>query len=157
MIHVVVNISTKTRYALRMLVDIAAYQESGKVKIKDISARQDISIKYLEQIVTILSKADIVKGERGPQGGYVLAHPASEITVAEVVMNIEGTMAPVPCIKDGKVDCQRKDRCTTLDMWLRIEKAVMDIMNETTIQDLLNDANSKGIIKIQDSMPEYVI
>ena len=62
------NVSTKTRYALRMLVDIAAYQETGKVKIKDISARQDISIKYLEQIVTILSKADIVKGERGPQG-----------------------------------------------------------------------------------------
>lgn len=152
-----VNVSTKTRYALRMLVDIAAFQESGKVKIKDVSARQDISIKYLEQIVTTLSKADIVKGERGPQGGYVLSRPASEITVAEVVMSIEGTMAPVPCIKDGSVDCQRKDRCTTLDMWLRIEKAVMDIMNETTIQDLLNDANSKGIIRIQDSMPEYVI
>ena len=132
-------------------------QDSGKVKIKDISARQDISIKYLESIVTMLTKADIVKGERGPQGGYVLSRPASEITVAEVVMSIEGTMAPVPCIKDGNIDCQRKDRCTTLDMWLRIEKAVMDIMNETTIQDLLNDANSKGIIKIQDSMPEYVI
>ena len=151
------NVSTKTRYALRMLVDIAAYQETGKVKIKDISARQDISIKYLEQIVTILSKADIVKGERGPQGGYVLARPASEITVAEVVMNVEGTIAPVPCIKNGVVDCQRKDRCTTLDMWLKIEKAVMEIMNATTIQDLLKDANSKGIIEIQDSMPEYII
>ena len=151
------NVSTKTRYALRMLVDIAAYQETGKVKIKDISARQDISIKYLEQIVTILSKADIVKGERGPQGGYVLARPASEITVAEVVMNVEGTIAPVPCIKNGVVDCQRKDRCTTLDMWLKIEKAVMEIMNATTILDLLKDANSKGIIEIQDSMPEYII
>ncbi len=140
-----------------MLVDIAVFQESGKVKIKDISARQDISVKYLEQIVTILSKADIVRGERGPQGGYVLARPASEITVSEVVLNTEGTMAPVPCIRDGKVDCQRKDRCTTLDMWLRIEKAVTEIMNGTTIQDLLDDASSKGIIMIQDPMPEYII
>ena len=151
------NVSTRTRYALRMLVDIAAYQEAGKVKIKDISARQDISIKYLEQIVTILSKADIVKGERGPQGGYVLSRPASEITVADVVMNVEGTLAPVPCIKNGSVDCQRKDRCTTLDMWLKIEKAVMEIMGATTIQDLLDDANSKGIIEIHDSLPEYII
>ncbi|MBR1888428.1 MAG: Rrf2 family transcriptional regulator [Candidatus Methanomethylophilus sp.] len=153
----VVNVSTRIRYALRMLVDIAAFQELGKVKIKDISARQDISVKYLEQIVTILSKADIVKGERGPQGGYVLARPASDITVAEVVTSIEGTLAPVPCIKNGRIDCQRKDRCTTLDMWLRIEKAISEIMTETTIQDLLDDANSKGIIRIQDPMPEYVI
>lgn len=152
-----VNISTRTRYALRMLVDIAAYQEQGKVKIRDISARQDISIKYLEQIVTLLSKADIVRGERGPQGGYLLTRPANTITVAEVVRTMEGGLSPVPCIKEGTVDCPRKDRCTTLDMWIRIEKAVMGIMNETTIQDLLDDANSKGIIRIQDSMPEYVI
>ncbi len=153
----VVNVSTKTRYALRMLVDIAAFQDSGKVKIKDISVRQDISIKYLEQIVAILSKADIVRGERGPQGGYTLTRPASEITVAQVVMEVEGGVAPVPCIKGSNVECDRKDRCTTLDMWLRIEKAITDIMNETTIQDLLDDANSKGIIRIQDSMPEYII
>ncbi len=152
-----VNVSTKTRYALRMLVDIAAFQDSGKVKIKDISERQGISIKYLEQIVATLSKADIVRGERGPQGGYKLTRPASEITVAQVVMEVEGGIAPVPCIKGDSVECDRKDRCTTLDMWLRIEKAVMDIMSQTTIQDLLDDANSKGIIMIQDSMPEYII
>ena len=149
--------STKTRYALRMLVDIAAYQSAGKVKIKDISERQDISQKYLEQIVTILSKCDLVRGERGPQGGYVLTRPASQITVAEVVTQIEGGVSPAPCIKDGFVDCDRKDRCTTLDMWMRIEKAVHQIMSETTIQDLLDDANRKGIITISDGMPEYVI
>ena len=151
------NVSTRTRYALRMLVDIAAFQDSGKVKIRDISVRQDISVKYLEQIVTLLSKADIVRGERGPQGGYVLTRPASEITVAEVVCEIEGTVAPVPCIKDGQVECERKDRCTTVDMWMRIEKAVMDIMSQTTIQDLLDDANAKGIIRIQDCPADYVI
>ena len=80
-----VIVSTKSRYALRMLVDIAAFQDAGKVKIKDISSRQDISVKYLEQIISVLSKSDIVKGERGPQGGYVLTRPASKITVAEVV------------------------------------------------------------------------
>ncbi len=152
-----VIVSTKSRYALRMLVDIAAFQDAGKVKIKDISSRQDISVKYLEQIISVLSKSDIVKGERGPQGGYVLTRPASKITVAEVVTQIEGSISPAPCIKEDGVDCERKDRCTTLDMWMRIWKAVMDIMESTTIQDLLDDANSKGIIRIQDIEPEYII
>ena len=140
-----------------MLVDIAAHEDSGKVKIKNISDRQDISQKYLEQIITILSKADIVRGERGPQGGYVLSRPASEITVAEVVIIIEGSISPVPCIKNGSVNCDRKDRCTTVDMWGRIEQAVKKIMEETSIQDLLDDANRKGIIKIDNGMPEYII
>ena len=152
-----VIVSTKSRYALRMLVDIAAFQDAGKVKIKDISSRQDISVKYLEQIISVLSKSDIVKGERGPQGGYVLTRPASKITVAEVVTQIEGGASPAPCIKNGFVDCDRKDRCTTLDMWMKIERAVHQIMSETTIQDLLDDANRKGIITISDGMPEYVI
>lgn len=151
------NVSTKTRYALRMLVDIAAFQDTGKVKIKDICQRQDISQKYLEQIVGVLTKVDLVRGERGPQGGYILTRPASQITVAEVVTLLEGGVAPVPCIKGDTVDCDRKDSCTTLDMWKKIEAAVYQIMSETTIQDLLDDANSKGIIRIQDSMPEYII
>lgn len=151
------SVSTKTRYALRMLIDIAAYQDSGKVKIKEVSSRQDISVKYLEQIVTTLSKAGIVKGERGPQGGYVLTRPASEITVAEIVTLLDGGISPVSCIKDDCVECDRKDRCSTLDMWMKINKAVMDIMKDTTIQDLVDDAISKGIIKFDNQLPEYYI
>ena len=151
------NISTKTRYSLRMLVDIAAYQDSGKVKIKDISGRQNISQKYLEQIVSVLTKNNLVKGERGPQGGYVLARPASEITVIEVVQQMEGNSSLVPCITADGVVCDRKDRCTTIDMWKRIDDAIISIMSETTIQDLLDDANAKGIINITDNMPEYII
>ncbi len=150
------NFSNKTRYALRMMVDIAANQERGKVKIKDISARQDISQKYLEQIITILTKNDLVKGERGPQGGYTLTRPASEISVAEIVNVIEGISA-VPCIKENGVVCERKDVCTTIGMWQRINEAVNKIMSETTIQDLLDEANAKGIIFIGDPMPEYII
>ncbi len=151
------NFSTKSRYALRMLVDIAAHQDNGKVKIKDISSRQDISQKYLEQIITTLSKYDLVRGERGPQGGYILTRPASDISVAEVVRLIEGGLSPVPCIKENGVECDNKDNCTTLDMWMRIEEAVTKIMTETSIQDLLDDANRKGIVKIQYTMPEYII
>ncbi len=139
-----------------MVVDIAANQDFGKVKIRDISTRQDISQKYLEQIITTLTKHDIVKGERGPQGGYTLTRPASEITVAEVVEKIEG-IAPVPCIKEDGIECDRKDVCTTIDMWQRINDAIYKIMSETTIQDLVDEANAKGIIRIKDPMPEYII
>ena len=139
-----------------MMVDIAANQKHGKVKIRDMSARQDISQKYLEQIITLLNKNDMVKGERGPQGGYVLTRPASEITVAEVVDVMEG-LAPVPCIKADGVDCERKGVCTTIGMWERIGEAVRKIMSETTIQDLVDEAVAKGIIRIGTSMPEYVI
>lgn len=152
-----VSVSTKTRYALRMLIDIAAYQDSGKVKIKDISSRQGISVKYLEQIVTALSKGGIVKGERGPQGGYTLTRPASDITVAEVVELLDGGVSPVSCIKENGVECDMKDRCSTLDMWIRISKAVMDIMKETTIQNLVDDAVSKRIIRLDSQLPEYYI
>lgn len=139
-----------------MMVDIASNQEYGKVKIRDLSARQAISQKYLEQIIATLTKSDIVKGERGPQGGYSLTRPASEITVAEIVELMEG-ISPIPCIKENGIDCDRKDVCTTIDMWMRIREAVYKIMSETTIQDLVDEANAKGIILIKESMPEYII
>lgn len=145
-------VSTKTRYAIRMLADISVYQDSGKVKIKDISSRQDISTKYLEQIVTILSKNGIVKGERGPQGGYRLTRPASDITVAEIVKLMEGDLLPG---SDSNGD--EKDRWTELGMWADIDRAVTEIMSRTTIQDVLDDAVSRGIMKIYSRMPEYYI
>lgn len=147
-------VSTKTRYAIRMLADISVYQDSGKVKIKDISSRQDISTKYLEQIVTILSKNGIVKGERGPQGGYRLTRPASDITVAEVVKLMEGDLLPG---SDSNGDEKDKDRWTELGMWADIDRAVTEIMSRTTIQDVLDDAVSRGIMKIYSRMPEYYI
>lgn len=147
-------VSTKTRYAIRMLADISVYQDSGKVKIKDISSRQDISTKYLEQIVTILSKNGIVKGERGPQGGYRLTRPASDITVAEIVKLMEGDLLPG---SDSNGDEKDKDRWTELGMWADIDRAVTEIMSRTTIQDVLDDAVSRGIMKIYSRMPEYYI
>lgn len=147
-------VSTKTRYAIRMLADISVYQDSGKVKIKDISSRQDISTKYLEQIVTILSKNGIVKGERGPQGGYRLTRPASDITVAEIVKLMEGDLLPG---SDSNGDEKDRDRWTELGMWADIDRAVTEIMSRTTIQDVLDDAVSRGIMKIYSRMPEYYI
>ena len=139
---------------MRMLVDIAIYQDSGKVKIKDVSSRQDMSVKYLEQIVTVLSKNGVVKGERGPQGGYKLTRPASEISVAEIVRLIEGDITPNPQSKDEKGE---RDEWASLEMWKRIDDAVMGIMGETTIQNILDDAASKGLVKVGSLMPEYYI
>ena len=148
--------STKTRYALRMLVDLAAHQGQGNVKIKDISQRQEISLKYLEQIITILSKAGYVRGERGPQGGYSLSKDPRDITAADIVMLIEGSVSPSPCIKCGVVDCPRANTCTTVDLWKRVDSALTEILEDTTLQDLLDDARSKNIIDVIDS-PEYFI
>ena len=150
------QLSTKTRYALRMLVDLAAHQSQGNVKITAISQRQDISLKYLEQIITILSKAGYVRGERGPLGGYCLSKDPKDITAADIVMLIEGSVSPSPCIKCGVVDCPRSDYCTTVDLWKKVDVAVMDILSKTTLQDLLDDARRKNIIDVIDS-PEYFI
>ena len=131
------------------------HQGPEKVKIKDIAERQNISQKYLEQIVTLLSKNGIVHGERGPHGGYVLSRPASEITVADVVNATEGGISPVPCLRNGKITCDKADTCTSIDMWIRIEAAISKIMTETSIQDLVDQANAKGIIHLETCSPDY--
>lgn len=137
-----------------MMVDMSLYQVYGNVKIKDISKRQDISVKYLEQIITSLSKAGYVKGERGPQGGYRLGMDAKDITAGMIVRLMEGGTAPAPCIK-GEA-CPRASECATTNLWRRISEAVDEILDSTTIEDLAEDAKRQNIVTILDS-PEYYI
>ena len=94
------KISTKGRYAIRLMLDIAKYSAGGNVSLKDVSARQDISLKYLEQIVNMLSHAGLVRSQRGAQGGYRLARSAEEITVGDILRVTEGDIAPVSCLAD---------------------------------------------------------
>lgn len=131
------KISTKGRYALRLMLDLATNDTGEPVRIKDIAARQEISDKYLEQIISILNKAGYVKSVRGPQGGYRLAKKPQEYTVGMILRLTEGSLAPVSCLEFEENDCPRKKECVTLLLWEKIDKAVKDVVDNVTLENLL--------------------
>ena len=114
------KISTKGRYALRLMIDLAQHDAGGYIPLRDISKRQQISAKYLEQIVVQLSRAGFVISTRGAQGGYQLARHPSEYTVGDILRITEGSLAPVACLEHEPVDCTRVDECITLSFWLSL-------------------------------------
>ncbi len=130
------KISTRGRYALRMMIDLAASDNDEFITIKSIAARQEISEKYLEQIITVLSRAGFVKSARGAQGGYKLARPAQEYTVGMILRAIEGSLVPVKCMEDDPNECSRRDQCVTLDVWKRIDEAVSSVVDSITLDQL---------------------
>ncbi len=136
------KISTRGRYALRTMVDLAQHGGEGLVTLKDVAARQDLSQKYLEQIVTQLSKAGLVKGTRGPQGGYRLARAPQDYTVAEILEQVEGSLAPVECLETEKNTCERCSSCATIDMWTGLYKVVTDYLGNITLADVVQRANA---------------
>ena len=138
-----VKISTKGRYALRMMLDLAQQDFDQYVTIKSISARQEISDKYLEQIITILSRAGYVKSIRGAQGGYKLAKPAADYTVGMILRLIEGSLVPVACMEDEPNQCQRCQKCATLDVWQEINEAVNKVVDNITLADLVRKQQIK--------------
>lgn len=131
------KISTKGRYALRLMIDIGANESIAPVRIKDVAKRQEISVKYLEQIVSVLVKAGYVKSIRGPKGGYRLTKPAKDYTVGMILRLTEGSLAPVECL-DGEVNlCQRADFCVTLKIWKELDEAIRQVVDKYTLEDLL--------------------
>ena len=134
------KISTRGRYALRTMVDLAQNGGNGLVTLKDVAARQDLSQKYLEQIVTQLSKAGLVKGVRGPQGGYRLSRDAKDYNVGEILELVEGSLAPVECLEADVNTCERCSSCPSLDMWTGLYKVVTDYLGNITLQDLVDRA-----------------
>lgn len=133
------KISTKGRYALRILIDLAQHRDDGFIALKTIAERQDISKKYLEQIVPILNRASMILTNRGFQGGYKLCKEPSTITVGEVLRLTEGNLFPVACFAaDGTINCDRKDVCLTLPIWKGLEKAIDDYLDSITIQDVID-------------------
>lgn len=131
------KISTKGRYALRMLVDLAEHQQNGYIALKDIAARQNISKKYLEQIVPILNRSDILQTNRGFQGGYRLAKKPDQYTVGEILRLTEGSLAPVACLDHLPITCDRQDKCITLPIWKGLSKVINEYLDSITLQDLL--------------------
>lgn len=131
------KISTKGRYALRLMLDLALNNTGEPVRIKDISARQEISDKYLEQIISTLNKAGFVKSIRGPQGGYRLSKEPEKYTVGMILRLTEGSLAPVPCLDDEVNHCERQDGCVTLRLWQMLNNAISDIVDKVTLADLM--------------------
>lgn len=137
------KISTKGRYALRMLIDLAEHQDDGYIALKDIAKRQEISKKYLEQIVPILNRSDILLANRGFQGGYRLAKQPSQYTVGEILRITEGSLAPVSCLDTDPVNCSRSSDCPTLPVWQGLYRVINEYLDGITLQDLLEQQHSR--------------
>lgn len=137
------KISTKGRYALRLMLDLAIHDTGSPVSLKDIAARQGISEKYLEQIISVLNKAGFVRSIRGAQGGYRLVHKPEEYTVGMILRLTEGSLAPVDCVaEDGS--CDRMDDCVTIRIWKQIHDAVNNVVDNITLADILVWQTEKG-------------
>lgn len=137
------KISTKGRYALRMLIDLAQHQNDGYIALKDIAARQNISKKYLEQIVPILNRSDILNTNRGYQGGYRLAKAPDKYTVGNILRLTEGSLAPVACLDYNPAGCERSGECPTLPIWKGLNKVISDYLDGITLQDIIDMQKDK--------------
>lgn len=144
------KISTKGRYALRLMLDLALSGSEGPVPLRDVAKHQNISDKYLEQIVTPLSRAGLVRSVRGAGGGYLLTREPSEYTVGEILRPLEGSLAPVSCV-DGMSCCQRAAHCVTQEVWRDIQKAVSSVVDHTTLGDLVARHEEKCTESVQAS------
>ena len=130
-------VSTKGRYALRVMIDLAMHSDGGRVSLSDISKRQKISLKYLENITSILVKAGYVDGTRGRGGGYVLTKPTAEYSVSEILKLTEGTLAPVACLGTDHNECMMASECITLPMWTRLDSLIEGYLGSVTLADLI--------------------
>ena len=139
------KISTKGRYALRMMLDLAENKEKGFISLKEIADRQKISKQYLEQIVAILNASNILRSNRGKQGGYMLAKEPSQYTVGQILRITEGSIAPVACLEDEVNQCERKIACKTLALWEGLYAAISDYLDSITLQALLEQSQGKNV------------
>lgn len=137
------KISTKGRYALRLMLDLAVHAESGYTPIKAIAERQNISDKYLEQIISTLGRAGYVKSVRGAGGGYMIAKDPSEYTVGMILRLTEGSLAPVACLEGDVNTCERQESCTTLLVWKKLYAAINDVVDNITLADLVEKERSR--------------
>lgn len=132
------KISTKGRYSLRVMIDLAEHQSDGYISLKDIAARQEVSKKYLEQIIPLLTSAGMLKTIRGAQGGYKLARAPKDYTVGQILRVTEGPLTPVDCAVQDPVDCPRSSICPTLPIWKELTKLINDYLDGITLQDILD-------------------
>lgn len=135
------KISTKGRYGLRVMLDLATYGSERHVPLREISERQNITIKYLEQIITPLLRGNYVTSFRGNCGGYQLSCKPEEITVGEIIRTMEGSLAPVSCLEDDDNICPQADKCQTLPIWKNLETLIEEYLDSITLSDLMEGSH----------------
>ena len=131
------RISTKGRYAIKLMLDLATNDNGEPIRLKDVARRQEISEKYLEQIISVLNKAGYVKSVRGPQGGYLLQRRPEEYTVG-ILRLTEGCLSPVDCVAPDGAGCEKGDACVTRILWKKIDDAINEVVDNITLGDLLD-------------------
>jgi Rrf2 family protein len=131
------NVTSRGRYALRVMLDLAQHPEDGFVSLKTVAERQNISMKYLEAIVGNLKKAELLESTRGKEGGYKLCKAPAEYSVGEILRSIEDNLAPVSCIRDGSVSCDKAAACLTVPMWKELDDITNAYLDGVSLQDLL--------------------
>ena len=136
------KLSTRTRYGMRALMDLALNSTGQPVQLKDIAKRQKISLSYLEHLVIPLISAGIIQSTRGARGGIKLIRPAEKIKLDEILEILEGPLAPVDCLKDSQ-SCTRSGLCATQDIWNEMKEAMAGVLKSKTLQDLVNNQKSK--------------
>ena len=141
------KISTKGRYALRIMLDIAMHDDGKYIPLKDIAKRQNLTVKYLEQIISLLNKAGYLQSLRGNTGGYRLAKNLDEYIVGDILRVTEGDLAPVACLKKCGDFCQREDICNTVSFWRGLDRVINEYVDSYTLKDCLNKLKIKLIIK----------
>ncbi|HBE77644.1 MAG TPA: Rrf2 family transcriptional regulator [Firmicutes bacterium] len=139
------QISTRGRYGLRAMVDMALHTTEGPMALRVIAERQDISESYLEQVFTSLRKAGFVRASRGAQGGYELGRPANRMTVGEILRSLEGPIIPVHCVGDASANfyCERENYCTTRSFWEDLRDKINEFLDSVTLQDLTDKARTR--------------
>jgi len=138
------KLSTRTRYAMRLLVDLALHHNEQPVTLKDIARRQEISLYYLQHLITPLITGDIILAARGTGGGVSLCCPPGEIRLSEIVRLLDGPIAPVGCVTNPDI-CTRSGSCVTRDVWCDMKKAIDGVLEFTTLQDLVERQRSKEL------------
>ena len=131
------NVTSKGRYALRVMLDLAQHPDEGDISLKTIADRQRVSMKYLEIIVSSLKKAGLVDSTRGKEGGYKLNRTPAEYGVGDILRCIEDNLAPVSCIKSGSVFCERAAECMTVPMWMELDDIINAYLDTVSLEDLL--------------------
>lgn len=130
-------ISTRGRYALRVLIDLAEHRDDGYIPMKEIARRQELSLKYLERILPVLTKAGIITGLQGKTGGYRLTVAPEDCTIGDVLRLTEGDLAPVACLECGAKPCPRKDQCRTYPMWAEFQQVISEFFGRKTLADIM--------------------
>jgi Rrf2 family protein len=143
------KVSTKGRYALRLLLDLAEHREEGFISLKEIAERQNISKQYLEQIVSLLNTSNILRANRGKNGGYMLAIEPSSCTVGQVLRITEGSLVPIACLEGDVNQCERIDTCKTLPMWTGLKEVIANYLDSVSLQDMLE--------QYQDQSADYYV